>query len=122
MTPVDESFLSGLGIHRIPTPVPFIEAGGPANAYAIEDVGGGFTLFDCACGTDEGLQALRDGLHARGLKVKELNRIVVSHGHVDHYGNAQTLSEESGCEVFCHAHDLEKVCGHGRWYRQLEDS
>ena len=107
MTPVDESFLAGLGIHRVPTPVPFIEAGGPANAYAIEDVGGGFSLFDCAVGTDEGLRALRDGLHVRGLDVKQLNRIIVSHGHVDHYGNAQTLSEEAGCEVFCHAHDLE---------------
>ena len=53
MIAVDESFLAGIGIHRIPTPVPFMEAGGPANAYAIEDVGGGFTLFDCACGTDE---------------------------------------------------------------------
>src|SRR5437870_3423315 len=25
-----------------------MEAGGPANAYALEDLGGGFTLFDCA--------------------------------------------------------------------------
>lgn len=122
MTPVDEAFLAGLGIHRIPTPVPFMEAGGPANAYAIEDVGGGFTLFDCACGTEEGLAALRAGLSERKLDIKALNRIIVSHGHVDHYGNAQTLCEESGCEVFVHPHDEEKICGHGRWYRQLENS
>ena len=122
MTPVDESFLAGLGIHRLPTPVPFMEAGGPANAYAVEDPGGGFTLFDCACGTEEGLAALRAGLSARGLATKKLNRIVVSHGHVDHYGNAQTLAEESGCDVFVHPNDLEKVCGHGRWYLQLENS
>jgi glyoxylase-like metal-dependent hydrolase (beta-lactamase superfamily II) len=119
---VDETCLAGLGIHRIPTPVPFVEAGGPANAYAIEDLGGGFTLFDCACGTDEGLAALRNGLIASGLDVKRLNRIIVSHGHVDHYGNAQTLSEETGCEIFVHPHDLPKVIGEGRWYRQLEGS
>ncbi len=122
MIAVDESFLPSLGIHRIATPVPFIEAGGPANAYALEDLGGGFTLFDCACGTPEGLQALREGLASRGLDVKELNRIIVSHGHVDHYGNAQTLAEESGCEVFVHPHDREKICGEGRWFRQLEKS
>lgn len=122
MISVDEAFLPTLGIHRIPTPVPFMEAGGPANAYALEDLGGGFTLFDCACGTDEGLQALRDGLAARGLDVKQLNRIIVSHGHVDHYGNAQTLSEESGCDVFVHPNDRAKVCGSGRWYTQLENS
>jgi glyoxylase-like metal-dependent hydrolase (beta-lactamase superfamily II) len=117
---VDESLLAGLGIHRIPTPVPFLEAGGPANAYAIEDLGGGFTLFDCACGTDEGLAALRNGLAARNLDLKGLNRIIVSHGHVDHYGNAQTLSEETGCEIFVHPNDLQKIVGEGRWYRQLE--
>src|SRR5882724_7696767 len=111
MTAFDESLLAGLGVHRIETPVPFMEAGGPANAYAIEDLGGGFTLFDCACGTDEGLAALRSGLVACGLDVKALNRIVVSHGHVDHYGNAQTLSEESGAEVWLHPHDLGKICG-----------
>ncbi|MBK7862280.1 MAG: MBL fold metallo-hydrolase [Archangiaceae bacterium] len=98
--------------------MPFLEAGGPANAYAIEDQGGGFTLFDCACGTDEGLAALREGLHQRGLT--KLNRIVVSHGHVDHYGNAQTLAEESGAQVFVHRHDLEKLTGEHRWSNQLE--
>ncbi|MBL8953248.1 MAG: MBL fold metallo-hydrolase [Myxococcaceae bacterium] len=122
MIAVDEAFLPGVGIHKIPTPVPFMEAGGPANAYALEDVGGGFSLFDCGCGTDEGLAALREGLASRGLEVKHLNRVIVSHGHVDHYGNAQTLAEESGCEVFVHPHDLEKIVGEGRWYRQLEKS
>jgi glyoxylase-like metal-dependent hydrolase (beta-lactamase superfamily II) len=118
--PVDESFLSGLGIHRIPTPVPFLEAGGPANAYAIEDESGGFTLFDCACGTEEGLAALRAGIAERGLE--RLKRIVISHGHVDHYGNAQTLAEETGAQIFVHPHDLEKVCQEHRWFRQLEQS
>jgi glyoxylase-like metal-dependent hydrolase (beta-lactamase superfamily II) len=119
LEPVDESFLEGLGAHRIPTPVPFLEAGGPANVYALEE-DDGFTLFDSACGTDEGLLALRAGLTARGLDLKRLKRIVVSHGHVDHYGNAQTLAEETGAQVFVHPHDLEKVCGEGRWFKQLE--
>jgi glyoxylase-like metal-dependent hydrolase (beta-lactamase superfamily II) len=119
---IDEAFLPGLGIHRIPTPVPFLEAGGPANVYALEDEGEGFTLFDCAIGTEDGLQALREGLAARGLDAKKLNRILISHGHTDHYGNAQTLAEESGAPVFVHANDLEKISGEGRLYRQLEKS
>jgi glyoxylase-like metal-dependent hydrolase (beta-lactamase superfamily II) len=117
--PVDESFLTGLGVHRIPTPVPFLEAGGPANVYALEE-DDGFSLFDCACGTDEGQAALRAGLKARGFAIEKLKRIVISHGHVDHYGNAQTLAEESGCELYVHPHDVEKVCGEGRWFKTLE--
>jgi glyoxylase-like metal-dependent hydrolase (beta-lactamase superfamily II) len=119
---VDESFLAPLGIHRIETPVPFVEAGGPANAYALEDAGGGFTLFDCACGTEEGFEALTSGLKERGLALEGLNRIVVSHGHVDHYGNAQRLIDLTGCELWVHPHDLEKVCGEKRWFNQVEGS
>lgn len=117
--PDEAAFLTGLGIHRLETPVPFIEAGGPANVYAVLDVGGGFTLFDCAVGTDEGLAALRAGLARCGLDLSGLNRIIISHGHVDHYGNAQTLAEETGCEVFIHPHDLEKICGEARPGQQL---
>ena len=118
--PVDESFLAALGVHRVPVPVPFLEAGGPVNVYALADEGGGWTLFDCGVGTDEGLAAVRAGAAERGVDLKRVNRIIVSHGHVDHYGNAQTLSEECGARIFVHADDLEKVCGDGRWFRQLE--
>jgi glyoxylase-like metal-dependent hydrolase (beta-lactamase superfamily II) len=122
MKVLDERFLEDLGIHRIETPVPFVEAGGPANVYALEDAGGGFTLFDCAVGTDEGIAALRAGLQSRGLELKDLKRIVISHGHVDHYGNAQLLAEETGAEIFIHPLDVEKICGEGRWFKQLEKS
>ena len=43
--------LTRLGVHRIPVPVPFPEAGGPANVYVIEEEGGGVALFDAGIGT-----------------------------------------------------------------------
>jgi len=118
--PVDESFLLKLGVHRIPVPVPFLEAGGPANVYVLENAGGTLTLFDCGIATDAGREALGKGLDDRGLDRKMIRDIVVSHGHVDHYGNAQDLSEETGAAVHVHPLDLEKVCGEGRWNKQLE--
>ncbi len=99
---VDESFLAGLGVQRIVIPVPFLEAGGPVNAFAIEEAGGGFALFDSGIATDEGRAALEQGLADRRLSVANLTRIIVSHGHVDHYGNAQELSERSGAKVHVH--------------------
>ncbi|HEY0880132.1 MAG TPA: MBL fold metallo-hydrolase, partial [Archangium sp.] len=112
---LDDGALVALGIHRMEVPVPFIEAGGPANAYAIEDADGRWTLFDTGIGTPDGLSALRAQASERGIDLKRLSRIVVSHGHLDHFGNAQQLSEESGARVFIHAADLDKVVGDARF-------
>ena len=114
-TPVDEGFLRALGIHRIPVPVPFLEAGGPVNVYALLDEDGRWTLFDTGVGTADGLAALRCGAAEANVDLRKLSRIIVSHGHVDHYGNAQLLAEESGAPVFVHPADLSKVLGEERF-------
>ena len=108
---LNDSTLGSLGIHRLEIPVPFVEAGGPANAYVIEDADGRYSLFDTGIGTPEGITALRSQASERNLDLKKLSRIVVSHGHLDHFGNAQLLSEESGARVFIHEADVEKVVG-----------
>lgn len=116
---LDDGALTALGIHRLSIPVPFIEAGGPANVYVIEDADGRSTLFDTGIGTPEGITALRGQAAERGLDLKKLSRIVVSHGHLDHFGNAQMLSEESGARVFIHEADVEKVVGDARFAAML---
>lgn len=105
MTPL----LSDLGIHRIPCPVPFLEAGGPANAYVIEEAGGGVALFDTGIGTREGEEAIRAGFARLGLQFGDVRRIYLSHGHIDHYGLARMVSEASGAEVYIHEADRLKV-------------
>ena len=117
---LDDAPLIALGIHRLEIPVPFLEAGGPANVYAIEDADGRLTLFDTGIGTADGIAALRGQAAERGLDLRRLSRIVISHGHLDHFGNAQLLSEESGARVYVHAHDREKVLGHGRFADLLQ--
>ncbi|MFT3841367.1 MAG: MBL fold metallo-hydrolase [Myxococcaceae bacterium] len=119
---VDDSLLTSLGIHRIVIPVPFVEAGGPVNALAIDHEGGGYTLFDTGISTEEGRAALLKGLDDNRLRIEDLKRIIVSHGHIDHYGNAQFLAERSGARVNVHPHDREKISGDGRWNKQLERS
>lgn len=118
--PVDESFLKGLGVFRLPVPVPFKEAGGPVNVYVIENADGTLTLFDCGIATAEGRAALKQGFEERGLDRSQIRTIIISHGHIDHYGNAQELSEETGATIWLHPADHEKVCGEGRWNKQLE--
>ncbi len=67
--------LTRLGVHRIPVPVPFPEAGGPANVYVIEEKDGGVALFDAGIGTKEGRDALHAGLDELGISTGELRRI-----------------------------------------------
>jgi len=101
--------LLDLGIHRLQCPVPFLQAGGPANVYLIEEIDGGVALFDSGIGTKEGEQAVRDGFASLGYKFGDVRRIYLSHGHVDHYGLAQTISEASGAPVYIHEADRLKV-------------
>ena len=108
---IAEADLAGLGIHRISMPIPFLEAGGPVNAYAIEDRDGGLCLFDSGLGSREAAGAMAEGLARIGRSPRDISRIVVSHGHIDHYGGAAALLEQAGHEVPVHAHprDIPKM-------------
>ena len=114
-SPQGDAVLRALGIHRLPMPVPFPDAGGPVNAYAIEDGHGGALFFDSGIGTPEGVAALHAGAAGAGLDLRRCTQVVVSHGHVDHFGNAQLLSELSGAPVRLHPGDTEKVVGEDVW-------
>jgi glyoxylase-like metal-dependent hydrolase (beta-lactamase superfamily II) len=113
--PVDESFLAPLGVVRLPAPVPFLEAGGPVNAVALRNVDDSWTLFDTGVGTVEGLAALEAGAAGAGVDLGRVSRIIVSHGHLDHFGNAARFAEATGARVFIHPWDLAKVVGEARY-------
>jgi glyoxylase-like metal-dependent hydrolase (beta-lactamase superfamily II) len=113
--PDGDAVLRALGIHRLPMPVPFPDAGGPVNAYAIEDGKRRLFFFDSGIGTPEGIAALHAGAAAAGLELHRCSQVVVSHGHVDHFGNAQLLAELSGAMVRLHPGDIEKVVGEDPW-------
>lgn len=110
--------LAALGIHRIPVPIPFPQAGGPVNAYAVEDEGGGLVLVDAGYGSEEATRALEEGFRSMGRRLDEVGRIVVTHGHVDHYGGVRFVEERCGrpLPVFAHPADIPKMSEAGwRW-------
>jgi glyoxylase-like metal-dependent hydrolase (beta-lactamase superfamily II) len=102
--------LAALGVHRLPLPIPFVAAGGPVNVYVIEAEGGGLVLFDAGLGSETAQAALQAGFERLGFRFEEVRRIVVSHGHVDHYGAACWVRERHGGElpVYAHRRDLMK--------------
>lgn len=58
------------------------------------------TLIDCGEKTDQTWQALQDQLKQHGLQVKDIQRLIITHAHVDHIGMAGKVAEHSNAEVW----------------------
>jgi glyoxylase-like metal-dependent hydrolase (beta-lactamase superfamily II) len=85
------------GVHRIPLPMPN-DGLRAVNVYAIEN-GDGLALIDTGWDHPAAIAALDAGLAAIGASVADLNVIVVTHFHADHYALAGPLRERSGAPV-----------------------
>lgn len=85
------------GIHMLEIPTPF--AVGPVNCYLIED--DPLTIFDPGPNSGEAIEALVVGLRARGHELADLERIIVTHQHIDHLGLVEVVQHASGAEVVC---------------------
>lgn len=83
------------GIHVLPIPTPF--AVGRVNCYLVED--DPLTLVDTGPNSGTSLTTLEAGLAERGRKIEDLERIVLTHQHIDHIGLAQILADRSGAEI-----------------------
>lgn len=119
---VTEGDLAAVGVHRIPIPIPFPQAGGPVNVYVVEEAGGGILLWDSGLGSPEAEQALEGGLRRLGRRFDEVTRIFVSHGHVDHFGAARFVQERhgGGPPVYAHRADIPKIAENGwRWRERM---
>jgi glyoxylase-like metal-dependent hydrolase (beta-lactamase superfamily II) len=83
------------GIHRIAVPTPF--AVGRVNVYLIED--DPLTLVDTGPNSGSSLDVLERGLRQLGHRLGDIERIVVTHQHIDHIGLVRILAGRSGAEV-----------------------
>jgi glyoxylase-like metal-dependent hydrolase (beta-lactamase superfamily II) len=83
------------GIHCLPIPTPF--AVGRVNCYLVED--DPLTLVDAGPNSGTSLTELEAALAEHGRRVEDLERIVITHQHIDHIGLVSILAERSGAEV-----------------------
>ena len=83
------------GIHCLPIPTPF--AVGRVNCYLIED--DPLTLVDTGPNSGKALDELDIALRERGDRIDSLERIVITHQHLDHMGLLGILARRSGAEV-----------------------
>jgi glyoxylase-like metal-dependent hydrolase (beta-lactamase superfamily II) len=83
------------GIHRLAIPTPFMV--GRVNAYLIED--SPLTLVDSGPNSAKALDELEQALAARGHAIEDIELLVISHQHMDHFGLAAILARRSGADV-----------------------
>lgn len=85
------SFIETLSL---PTPFPV----GPVNVHLI--LRDPITLVDSGPLTEAAWDALRAGLASHGLGPSDVKRVLLTHGHHDHYGLAAKVADSSGAQIW----------------------
>ena len=88
------------GVHQLKLPFPQ-DIPGHTNVYVVEGSKGNI-LIDSGWDSSEVLWAFREGLKEDFLKFQDINWIVITHIHADHYGLASKLKELCQAEVVMH--------------------
>ena len=100
---------------RVPTPFPV----GPVNVHLIRREP--ITLVDVGPLSDDAWTALALGLRAHGLGMKDVQRILLTHAHHDHFGLAARVADASGAQILGGAPD-ERPFGMRRNAKLLLDA
>jgi glyoxylase-like metal-dependent hydrolase (beta-lactamase superfamily II) len=89
-------------VHQIVLPTPWEV--GPVQIYLIE--GDPLTLIDTGVKSPRSRAALEAAFDALGLGLEDVRRVILTHHHGDHLGQAQTL-RDAGAELEVLAHETE---------------
>jgi glyoxylase-like metal-dependent hydrolase (beta-lactamase superfamily II) len=108
--PRGEKVLPGVYRLRLPLPWPGVPH---CNAWAVTN-GEGFVLFDTGMHQPESMANLERALAMCNLRLEDAQLIVCTHAHSDHCGQAPTIAQAAGCEVWMHPN-------HAHLTRMVED-
>jgi glyoxylase-like metal-dependent hydrolase (beta-lactamase superfamily II) len=100
-----ERVIPGLWRLRLPLPWPGVPHG---NAWAIA-AGSGIVLADCGYHGPGSLAQLERALDMVNLRLEQVRLLVITHAHTDHWGEAATVVQRAGCEMWMHP-----ASAHGR--------
>jgi glyoxylase-like metal-dependent hydrolase (beta-lactamase superfamily II) len=101
-----------LPIHPIVLPTPFVAAG-PVHAYLIRQ--DPITLVDAGLNDPGSRAALLHGLSEVGIVPSDIRRVLLTHAHMDHFGQAAFVQAESGAEVWLHPDEAGKLAMPAWW-------
>ncbi|MBJ7328787.1 MAG: MBL fold metallo-hydrolase [Solirubrobacteraceae bacterium] len=93
-----ERVLPGVWRLRLPLPWPGVPHG---NAWALA-AGDGIVLVDTGIHEPGSMDQLVRALDQVNLKLEHIKLLVCTHAHSDHYGQAATIVDQIGCELWMH--------------------
>lgn len=93
-----ERILPGVWRLRLPLPWPGIPH---CNAWAVA-AGDGVVLLDCGLHEPGSLAQLERAMAQVNLRLEHVRLLVCTHAHADHYGQAASIVDASGCELWMH--------------------
>jgi glyoxylase-like metal-dependent hydrolase (beta-lactamase superfamily II) len=93
-----ERVLPGVWRLRLPLPWPGVPH---CNAWALA-AGDGIVLVDTGMHEPGSMGHLERALEQVGLRLDLVRLLVCTHAHSDHYGEAATIVERTGCELWMH--------------------
>lgn len=105
MAPVVEHLPDGVLHVELPTPFPV----GPVNCYVLLDEP--LTVVDPGMIWADSTAQLDAALQAAGRSIGEIDQILVTHGHPDHFGAAGWLADVADASVLCGRAELPKLSG-----------
>ena len=93
-----ERTIPGVWRLRLPLPWPGVPH---CNAWAVA-AGDGVVLFDTGMHQPGSMAQLERALDMVNLRMEHVRLVVCTHAHSDHYGQAASVVERTGCEVWMH--------------------
>lgn len=105
LAPTVEALPTGIDHLALPTPFPV----GPVNAYLL--LGAAPTIVDPGMVWGDTTDLITDGLARHGLTIDDLEQVVVTHGHPDHFGAAGWIAANSDAVVVTGRPEAPKLLG-----------
>ncbi|HUW64785.1 MAG TPA: MBL fold metallo-hydrolase [Spirochaetia bacterium] len=93
----------------LPTPYPV----GPVNSYFINSKP--YTLVDPGPNTEIAKKRLSAGLAEAGVKLEDIERIIITHAHSDHASLAGWVKSRTNAVIFAHPYEYRKLTGFNIW-------
>jgi glyoxylase-like metal-dependent hydrolase (beta-lactamase superfamily II) len=94
------------GIYEIFLPLPMRPT--IINVYLI-DCHGAWTLVDTGMNTADSIATLEEAFRQVGTKIEDLNTLIGTHHHVDHFGGSSTIKKRSGANTLLHELEMERI-------------